>query len=281
MEFIRTFTKTFDVGATARLTLENRSGTISIRGEDTDRVLIEVVARVWAEDEREAEDQEELIRRAIRAEGTHVSIRAPGLLRPRPLIFFGQGPRIDYQLTVPRKTAAEITSRSGRLDVTNIAGPVQVDARSGRVALRDIGGNARVVSRSGGIQVESIEGDLGIDSRSGTVRVERCRGEMNVQARSGAIQLSELGAGLQVELRSGSIRYEGPVRGAFGIEVSSGSVRLALEADSRFFLDAESTSGSVRSDMPIRSGGSGDRPSRDAPKVRIRTRSGSIHILPR
>ncbi len=281
MEFIRTFTKTFDLGDSARLTIENRSGTISIRGEDTDRVAVEVVARLWAEDEREADDQEELVRRAIRGEGTHVSIRAPSLPRPRPLFFFGHGPRIDYQVTVPRKTAAEVTSRSGRVDVTNVAGPLQIEARSGRVALRDIGGKTRIVSRSGGIQVESIDGDLGIDSRSGTIRVERCKQDLTIQARSGSVQVADAAAGVKVELRNGSLRYEGAVRGMFGIKIQSGSVRLTLDADSRFFLDAESARGAVRSEMPVRSGSSGGRPPNDAPKVRIRTRSGSIHLLPR
>lgn len=281
MEFIRTFTEEFEVGDAARLTVENRSGTISVRGEETARVRVEVVARLWAEDEREADDQAELVRRGIRLDGQHVTVRAPSLLRPRPLLFFGRGPRIDYLITVPRATEGEITSRSGRVEVANVAGPLAIEARSGRVALSDIAGDAQIDSRSGGVQVESIGGSLTIRSRSGTVRVDGCAGDVNVQTRSGALQLSELGAGLQVEQRSGSVRYEGGVCGPHTISVGSGSVRMALEASSRFFLDAESSSGSVRSDMPVRRGSSEGRPPKGAPTVLIRTRSGSIHILPR
>ena len=281
MEFIRTFTEELEVGDAARLTVENRSGTISVRGEETARVRVEVVARLWAEDEREADDQEELVRRGIRLEGQHVTVRAPSLLRPRPLLFFGRGPRIDYLMTVPRATEGEITSRSGRVEVANVTGPLTIEARSGRVALSGIAGDAEINSLSGGVQVESIGGSLTIRSRSGTVRVDGCAGDVNVQARSGAIQLSELGAGLQVEQRSGSVRYGGGVRGPYSINVGSGSVRMALEASSRFFLDAESRSGSVRSDMPVRRGSGDGRPPKDAPTMLIRTRSGSIHILPK
>ncbi len=282
MEFIRTFTEEFEAGDAARLTVENRSGTISVRGEDdTARVRVEVVARLWAEDEREADDQQELVRRGIRSEGPHVIVRAPSLLRPRPLLFFGRGPRIDYLITVPRATEGELTSRSGRVEVANVTGPLAIEARSGRVALSDIAGDARIDSRSGGVQVESIGGSLTIRSRSGTVRVDGCAGDVDVQTRSGAIQLSELGAGLQVEQRSGSVRYAGDVCGPYSINVGSGSVRMALDESSRFFLDAESRSGTVRSDMPVRRGSGGGGSPKDAPTMLIRTRSGSIHILPR
>ena len=281
MEFIRTFTKEFEAGDATRLTVENRSGTISVRGEETARVRVEVVARLWAEDEREADDQEELVRRGIRLEGQHVTVRAPSLLRGGPLLFFGRGPRIDYLITVPRATEGEITSRSGRVEVANVTGPLAIEASSGRVALRDIAGDVRIDSRSGGVQVESIGGMLTISSRSGTVRVDGCDGDVNVQTRSGAIQLAELGAALQVEQRSGTVRYEGGVCGPYTINVSSGSVRIALDRGSRFFLDAESSSGSVRSDMPVRRGSGAGRSPKGAPTVLIRTRSGSIHILPR
>ncbi|MCH8026361.1 MAG: DUF4097 family beta strand repeat protein [Chloroflexi bacterium] len=282
MEFIRTFTEEFEVGDAARLTVENRSGTISVRGEETARVRVEVVARLWAEDEREADDQEELVRRGIRSEGRHVTVRAPSLLRPRPFLFFGRGPRIDYLMTVPRATEGEVASRSGRVEVANVTGPLAIEARSGRVALSDIAGDVQIDSRSGGVQVESIGGRLTINSRSGTVRVDGCAGDVNVQTRSGALQLSELCAGLQVEQRSGSVRYDGDVCGPFDINLASGSIRLAVDPNSSFFLDAETTSGSVRSDLPLQRGKTApDAPRKGAPTVRIRARSGNIHITTR
>jgi len=55
---------------------------------------------------------------------------------------------------------------------------------------------------------------------------------------------------------------------------------MEYNPDARFFLDAETARGSVRSDLRlrhVRGGGSGDL----GPTVRVRTRSGSIHIVPR
>lgn len=298
MEYIRTFTRELHTGESAELSIENRSGTVAVRGEETAQVRIEVIAYLWAESDLEADEQAELIVRGIRQEGKSVTVRAPALLRPRPFLFFSRAPRIDYQLTVPQRSTASISSRSGRVEVENLAGPLEVTARSGRVSVREIGGDTRIASISGSVQVDAIAGSLVIDSRSGGARVSRCRGNVKVHSRSGSLQVEEVGGSLEAETRSGStsisgvggalkltarsgsVRYQGAVGGPFDIDVVSGSVRLAVDPNSRFFLDAESTSGSVRSDLPLRRR-AGGAPPRDGPRVRIRTRSGSILLTPR
>ena len=272
MDYIRTLTRDIDVGGRLELSIENRSGAISVRGDDTNTVHLEVTAHLWAEDEDEADDQLELIARGVRYEGQRLTIRAPALLRPRPFLFFARSPRIEYQLVVPRSCAASIVSRSGRADAEGISGPLELAARSGKGGCaREIGGDVRVNSTSGSTQLESIAGSVSIESRSGSVRVAGCKGACTIAARSGSIQIEDVGGNLDAETRSGSasisgaggslkmltrsgsVRYEGQVCGAFNIEVWSGSIRLAVESDSVFFLDAESAHGAVRSDLPMRS----------------------------
>jgi hypothetical protein len=297
MDYIRTLSREFDVGGRLELSMDNRSGAISVRGEETNAVRLEVIAHLWAEDEDEADDQLDLIARGIRHEGQRLTIRAPALLRPKPFLFFGRGPQIEYQLVVPRTCKASITSRSGRVEVESISGPVELVARSGRASAREIGGDVQVNASSGSTQLEAIGGDVTIESRSGGVRVTGCKGRCSIKARSGSLQLENTGGDLEIDTRSGStsitnasgalkmtansgsVRYDGPVRGSISIEVWSGSIRLTVDMDSVFFLDAESSSGSVRSDLPMRNKSSA--PPADAPKVRLRTRSGGIVIGPR
>ena len=280
MEHIRTLTQEFDVGDRAQLQVDGHSCSVTVRGDETRRVRIEVAARLWADDDGEADEQAALILRGIRQDDGRITVREPTLLLSKPVPFFAHGPRIDYQLTVPRKTLATIGSLSGRVEVQGVAGPLQIDARSGRVAVRDIGGDTQVLSRSGRVELDSIAGSVSVDSRSGNLRVSGCQGALTVKSRRGSVHVEGVGGQLKVEQRCGSLRYEGDVRAAFDIDVGSGSVRLALNPDARFFLDAETARGSVRSDLRlrhVRGGGSGDL----GPTVRVRTRSGSIHIMPR
>jgi len=278
VEYIRTLDVTFDVGDTAELSVESRSGTVAIRGDGGNNVRVEVVARLWADDDDEADDQAELIRRGISQDGQRVYVKAPSLLRPKPILFFGHGgPRVDYQITVPKKTAARIDSRSGRVEVSDMVGPLGVQSRSGKTAVRGVERDVQVVSRSGSVLAESIGGTLDAESRSGSIRAKGCAGDATLHARSGSLTIEDVRGRLKAGTRSGSVRYEGPVLGSFDIDVTSGSVRLSLDPESRFFLDAEAVSGSVTSDFRVREG-SGGAPREGVPTLRIRTASGSIYI---
>jgi hypothetical protein len=294
MEYIRSFTRKFDTPNAVELAVENRSGAVNVRGDDTAETRIEVVAHLWGESEEEADDQAELISRGIKQEGGRITTRAPSLLRPHPLFFFSRTPRIDYLITVPRACIASLSTRSGRIDVEQVRGPIEASARSGRIAVREIERDVRLTAASGITQADSIGGKLTIESRSGGIRVSNCgsscrvsaksgtlqiegvRGNLEAQTKSGSASISDVGGALSMSAMSGTVRYEGPVRGPFDISVISGSVRLSLDPDSAFFLDAEATTGSVQSDLPVRAKASA--PPRDAPTVRVRALSGSIRI---
>jgi hypothetical protein len=77
---------------------------------------------------------------------------------------------------------------------------------------------------------------------------------------------------------SGSVRYEGPVNANFDIEVFSGSVGIAVDPSSVFFLDAETMSGSVASDLQVREGEKRPAAGASGPTLRVRTKSGSVGI---
>ena len=283
MEYLRTLTREFEIGEQADLRVENRAGSVAVHGEDTRQVRIEVVARFWANSDHEADEQLALIERNIQQEGARLTVRAPELLRPGGLLsIFGRGPRIDYQLTTPRATGAQLLNRTGRVEVAALAGPVEIDVRTGRVAVADIGGDVTVTSRTGSVQVEAIEGSLAVESRTGKLDILRCKGDVTVHARTGSIRIEDVGGRLQVETTTGSVRYNGKVRAPFDIHVTTGSIFLAVDPDSVFFLDAATTTGAVRSDLPLRrSPDVASSVGKAGPTVRIRATTGSIQVVPR
>jgi DUF4097 and DUF4098 domain-containing protein YvlB len=300
MEFTRSFSREFEVGDHAELRVDNRSGTVHVRGEETRTIRVDVEARLWGEVEEDADDQVATIERGIEGSGNHVEVRAPNLVRPSGWLFlFGRGPRIDYTITVPRATTAEVISRSGHVQAEVLSERLTVEARSGRVTLGDIAADVTIAVRSGHVRAIDIGGALSIESRSGKVQVERCQGDVQVNSRSGSLQVEHVGGDLRVESRSGSLsladvtgslhirsrsgalRYEGPVNAPFDIELNSGAALLALDRDSAFLLEAESLSGMVQSDLPVRRE-PGAGVSRDgAPTLRVRTYSGVIRLTPR
>ncbi|MEX2228149.1 MAG: DUF4097 family beta strand repeat-containing protein [Dehalococcoidia bacterium] len=202
--------------------------------------------------------------------------------------------RVDMELRVPRSCAVEAElragalriggvhagvraqSRSGGVEIHDIAGDVSLETRSGRAEVRAIRGSVTVDSRSGRAGVAGVEGDVELESRSGRAEVRDVGGRTRVRAHAASVRIEDARGAVEVATESGTVEFQGRVLQSISIDVKTGSVRLAVPADSRFYLDAESRVGSVRSDLPV---GERERSTADAPTVRVRTETGSVRVV--
>ena len=311
MEYIRTATLEYPTGAAVRLEYDGRAGNLLLEGADTDRMTVQIVAHVNGEGAAAADTALQRIVDGIRHNGDAVSIRVPQIETAGPWFLFSRGVRVDYAITAPRRTVCQIANRSGRVEVARIDGPVEIGQRSGRTSVRQITGAVQVSSRSGAVEAEeigdnlavttasgrvtarNIGGDAQIESASGGVRVEQVAGTLAVQSASGRIEVRDVGGSVRLstasgrlslahcggearlKTASGAVRYQGGVRGDMDIETVSGGIDLDVDPRRPFYLDAETRSGSVRSNLVPRRGGP---PPEGAPTVRLRSVSGSIRI---
>ena len=297
MEHIRTVTREFQTGAKAVLHLESRSGSVLVESRDSDRVVVDATVKIWTDIAAEADDAAELVSRHMEQDGHRVIVRAPALNSGEKglLAHLGlRGSSVDYHVRVPRQCAVRVLSRSGSVRISGTEGVVHTEAMSGRLQVEDITGDVTAISRSGSVTIERIQGSVRAEARSGKFQARKIDGNIEAEARSGSIDIEDVGQNVQVSAssgtisianaggrmqvrsRAGSVRYRGAVRGDVEMEAHAGSITLAVEVDAPFFLDAESAAGSVRSDLPPRR--NGPAPAEGGPKVRLRTRAGSIRI---
>jgi DUF4097 and DUF4098 domain-containing protein YvlB len=297
MEHVRTVTREFETGEKAVLHLEARSGSVIVEGRASDRVVVDAVLHVWTDLSSEADDAAAVVERNMEQDGHRVIVRAPSLRTDEGRGLFAmvgmKSSRIDYHVRVPEQTAVRVLSRSGAVHIASVQGLVHTEAMSGRVAVEDVRGDVTARTRSGQLSVERVAGKLAADARSGKVRVKEISGDVEVEARSGSIDIERIGGGLRLSAssgtvsitdvagkltartRAGSFRYRGRVCGDMDIEAHAGSITLAVDPEFPFYIDAESHHGSVRSELPQRGGGA---PPSGGPKVKLRTRAGSIRI---
>ena len=331
MEYVRTATTEYPIEGRLTLHVESRSGNTVVQGQDTDRVTVQIVARIMEETEDAADEIMDRILQGIRHHGDTLTVITPPLSQsPSPWALFGRGSRVDYTITVPHQTACRLTSRSGPIELARVAGPAQIEQRSGRVTVRaigadvqianrsgpteaediqgslsvesrsgkvtarNIGGDARIASHSGGVQVERVAGNAQVGAHSGSVHVERVSGALAAQSLSGRVVAEDVGGDVRIDVKSGGatltgargksslrtasggLTFRGPVLADLDVVAASGGVRLEVDPIRPFFIDAETSSGSIHSDLPPRR--DGGPPPADAPKVRIRTASGGIRI---
>ena len=288
MEHVRTVSREFETGDKAVLHLESRSGSVIVEGRESDRVVVDAVLRVSSDLSTDADDAAALVERNMEQDQHRVIVRAP-VLQPSEGwgIFFGhKSARIDYHVRVPRRTAVRVLSKSGSVEIVHTEGVVYCEGSSGKIGINDVEGEVSVVSRSGGLQLERItgslnieslsgrlrvrgvEGPLTVESRSGTCEIADVKGEVRVTARSGSLAMENIDGRLQARSHAGAVRYRGAVTGDMEIEARAGSIVFAVDPSSLFFIDASSDVGSVRSELPPRSGSA--KPPEGGPKVRLR-----------
>ncbi len=279
--FRRTFSQTFATGPSLKLRVENQNGPISIHGTDQDQVVVTVVAELWAESASHADlEQERILRGVTLGEGI-LNIRTPELLKPSGGLLgwsFSQGPKVDYEASVPRQTSVTVDSRNSKIDIRSVRGPAQVDAKSGSITLSEISQEVVVKGRNGSVKINGAGASVTVASKNGSIVVEEANGEVSTEAANGSTEIVNPGGAVQAETANGSVRFRGQVLGPVKIGTRNGSIRLAVPKDSRFELDANSVRGSVRSDLEVRKGNA----TSDAPTprhlVQLKSENGSIRI---
>ncbi|HXH23505.1 MAG TPA: DUF4097 family beta strand repeat-containing protein [Dehalococcoidia bacterium] len=274
----RSFRRQVDTGHQARLRVENRNGRVDIASHEEPGVTIEVTADIYAASEAEADELLRRLQEAITVEGDRVEVFTPELRRPEfGIFFFGRGPKVDYDIRVPADTEVQVTSRNGPVRVRGTRRPVRVENRNGRVTLEDVAADVTVENNNGRTSVTRCAGGVTVSTTNGAVSVERPGGDVDVSTRNGAVEVQDPLAGVKATSTNGPVRFSGKVNGDVELQATNGGIRMAVTADSRFEIDAQSVHGGVHSDLPVRETPPGGE-SGPLYKVRLRTVNGGIRL---
>lgn len=175
----------------------------------------------------------------------------------------------DLTVRVPAGRTVTLHQGVGRVEVTNVAGDLDINTASASVAAAGTRGSLTVDVGSGSVRVERAEGDVDVDTGSGSVRVAEVRGRrLRIDTGSGSVTGSGVTADeVVVDVGSGAVNLARVQAGAITVDTGSGSVQLALSAPARS-VEVDTGSGSVRLAVPASFGA----------EVEIDTGSGGIQV---
>ena len=157
-------------------------------------------------------------------------------------------PRFAVSVTTPPDVDATVAVASADATLRGRLGRVAVQTASGDVAAEH-GGSAQVRSASGDVRLTHVDGPAVVGTASGDVRVDEPAGPLEVRTASGDVVVGTVAAGLEVKTASGDVRVERAVAGTLRVTTVSGDTGIAVEPGLRVWLDVQSVSGRLVSDL--------------------------------
>jgi hypothetical protein len=201
---------------------------------------------------------------------------------------WGHHVSIDYEITTPANTMLVAESGSGDLQISNITGTVKGHTGSGSIHADKLGSGSRLETGSGTIDANNLMGSTTLQTGSGEIHAHLgSAGDVVAGTGSGSIKLENVQGAVKAETGSGSVEISGQPTAPWKLETGSGEISLRLSKDAHFTLDAETGSGSVKSDPPLTmtTHGSIDKHhvsgtvNGGGPTIKAETGSGDIHIM--
>ncbi|MGB8539939.1 MAG: DUF4097 family beta strand repeat-containing protein [Acidobacteriaceae bacterium] len=195
---------------------------------------------------------------------------------------------IDYEITTPANTMLVAESGSGDLQLSNMNGTVKGHTGSGSIHADKLGAGSRLETGSGTIDASNLMGSTTLQTGSGEIHAQLgSAGDVVAGTGSGDIKLENVQGAVKAETGSGSVEISGQPTAPWKLETGSGEISLRLGNNAHFTLDAETGSGSVKSDPPLTmtTHGSIDKHhvsgtvNGGGPTIKAETGSGDIHIM--
>jgi DUF4097 and DUF4098 domain-containing protein YvlB len=263
------FSRKVKIGRDGRFSLGNIAGDISVSAGSGDEVSIEAIKRTRG-------DKSELARVQILVDDRagRVDVRTEHEQNRTDRNGRGNHVSVDYTIVVPATASVDLHSVSGGIKVTGVHGSLRSETVSGDVTITDAPRLEAAKTVSGEVSLTGIttDGDLTASSVSGNVRARglKARG-VDLGSVSGDISVTEATCErLGVKTVSGNVEYAGGIArgGRYEINGHSGTVRLLLSNPGGFELNANSFSGSIRSELPLTIGGDAPRRNDGGPRGR-------------
>lgn len=226
----------------SQLGVSTTSGSIELKGRETDRVHVvaTIVARAATKEQaRELADQV-TVRFERTANGLQLAVDRSAPANKRSV-------SISYEIVAPRQADIDCASVSGSIGLADLIGNLTARTASGSIEAAGITGSVHLQSSSGSISCSEIDrGDVNLESTSGGVRLTdgSTLGMCQMGTASGPATARRIEA-RSIRMNSTSAGVTLGESQADTINLRSGSGQVTAKDISCERLQADSTSGSV------------------------------------
>jgi len=156
------------------------------------------------------------------------------------------------EVTVPRSYRVDAKTSGGGVRLDSVAGPSRMHTSGGDINAKDVKGGLDGDTSGGGVRLESIDGEVRAHTSGGNFYASGVRGDIDARTSGGDVRLLRIDGKIRADTSGGGVQCEliGANRGIWA-STSGGDIRLTVPKDITGTIDAESSGGSIRTELPI------------------------------
>jgi hypothetical protein len=239
----KTLDRTFTVKPGGTLTVVADGADITVAGGSGDRVVVHMAA------EASQKDLDEL---TLSAEANDSGVLVQ-MLRPERNRWFSWS-HFDgrIEVTVPQSYRVDAKTSGGDMRLTSVSGPSRLRTSGGDITVKDVKGGLDGDTSGGDVRLESIDGEVRAHTSGGDFHASGVRGGIDASTSGGEVRLLRIDGKIRANTSGGGVQCElvGTNRGIWA-STSGGDVRLTVPNNITATLDAESSGGSIHSDLAV------------------------------
>lgn len=256
-------TRTLKIGGRGELELSNLAGDIVITRGGGNDVHVEAVKTARGRTPAEAREMLQLVLVEFEERGNRAEVQVD---YPRAERRVGQGVTVHrnvnvsvaYNVTAPEHTIITARSLSGSIKVSDIKGELSLLSTSGNIGIYNGARVAAAKSTSGQVEIANTQSENGIEAHSisGNVIVRQVRApRLELGSVSGRVIIQDVESPrIEAQSMSGDVDLATQLArsGRYDLNSHSGTIRIIVTGNRGFELDANTFSGSVHSDVPLK-----------------------------
>lgn len=244
----RTVEKTFPVQPGGTLHVETQGGDIRVLPSDGSVVKIIAKERIVANSDAEADALLKKLSLTFEQNGGEVSAIAKYEERPMGL-HFGTWPpvTVSYTVTVPASFATDLNTSGGSITVGDLTGKVRARTSGGDLKLGRMANDLDAHTSGGSVSLEEGRRTVNLGTSGGDIVVGRLTGSAELATSGGSIKIESVEGGLHASTSGGDVRagFTGPLKEECVLGTSGGSVKITVDKNTAFRLDAATSGGQV------------------------------------
>ncbi|HKU15408.1 MAG TPA: DUF4097 family beta strand repeat-containing protein [Steroidobacteraceae bacterium] len=213
--------RTFTVAPGGRLTIDADSSDLRVEGTAGNQVVVHILMKG-------SERWLERVTLSAEQSSNDVAIVAKETSKWSDLFGGGWNREGKVEVQVPRSYNIDIRTSGGDI----VVGPLQGDARAktsgGDIRVADLQGPVDMQTSGGDVRVEQIQGTTRLSTSGGDVEVTHLTGDLDAKTAGGYIHLDDISGQVVARTSSGNVIANG-IRGDSDLKTSGGDIRASVD----------------------------------------------------